>query len=405
MNLFYYKATPPSHRRLRSFRKSILWKLLVVALVLLNLILLLGAGKPGPAPIAPIQLRAEKLGFTPNEFFIAEVVDGRTSGKVAGHLIPPFTPPALPTTAQAVDFAGGSVPAIKNYINQSLAQDASLRPVTLTIKEYQVIETPGAKGKVNGQVVISVAFEVRREGKQIHLLDYKSGARYSRSSSQLTVVEPTLRKLLNGSLEYLHLWMEREAAGNEKLAKGLQVHITDHLENTEPDTLFYDPNRSLNFSDFKGGRIPPNGFAASIFPGLSYESTAAMEQGIIQVKIRVKVYALRQLTKVRDDARDARTLNHEQRHFDIVKVAADRFKQRIQPHQLTIEDYDSMIQYEYLKALWEIGDEQKKYDAETSHGLSMAGQMKWDHYLDQELRKHGVVRTKPLSATSKKDFN
>ncbi|WP_157600485.1 hypothetical protein [Rufibacter sp. DG15C] len=360
---------------------------------------MIAAGKPRSAPIAPIQLRAEKLSFTPNEFFIADVVDERTSSKMVGHLIPPFVVPDLPVAAQAVDFQGGSLPAIKTYIKQSLAQDASLRPITLKIKEYQVTETPGAKGKVNGQVTITVAFELRREGKQIHLLDYKSGARYSRSGNQLTVVEPTLRKLLNGSLEYFHLWMEREAAGNEKLAKGLQVHITDHTENTEPDTLFYDPNRPLNFSDFKGRR-PPDNFAATIFPGLSYESTATMDKGIIHIKIHIKVYALRELTKVRDDARDARTLNHEQRHFDIVKVASERFKQRIQPHKLTIDDYDSMIQYEYLKALWEIGAEQKKYDADTNHGQSMAVQMKWNAYLDEELKKLGVARAAGLTSSN-----
>ncbi|GAA4315253.1 hypothetical protein [Nibribacter koreensis] len=395
MNLFYYKPIPSNPRRLQSFRKSIVWKLLLAAFLLLNLILLLGAGKP--ANIAPLQLRAEKLSFTPKEFHIAEVVDERSSRSAVGYLIPPFTAPALPAAPQAVDFQGGGATAIKSYISQSLTQDASLRPITLKIKEYKVTETPGDKGKVNGQVVIAVTFEWRREGKQIHLLDYKSGARYTRSGNQLTVVEPTLRKLLNGSLEYLHLWMEREAAANEKLAKGLQVHITDHLENTEPDTLFYDPNRPLNFGDFKGRR-PPNNFAATIFPGLSYESTATMDQGIILVKIHVKVYALRELTKVRDDAQDARTLNHEQRHFDIVKVAAERFKQRVQPSKLTIEDYDSMIQYEYLKALWEIGDEQKKYDAETSHGQSVTGQMKWNSYLDEELKKLGVVKDSDLTA-------
>jgi hypothetical protein len=396
MQLFYYKTTPPTQKRLRPFRKPIFWKLLIAALLLLNLILLLGAGKPTRATIPSLQLRAEKLAFTPKEFYIAEVADARDARSAVAYLIPPFTAPALPGVPQAVDFKGGGATAIKTYINQSLAQDVRLRPVTLRIKEYKVTETPGDKGKVNGQVAISVAFELRREGKQIHLLDYKSGARYSRSSNQLTVIEPTLRKLLNGSLEYLHLWMEREAAGNEKLAKGLQVHITDHLDNTEPDTLFYDPNRPLNFGDFKG-RFPPSNFAASIFPGLSYESTATMDQGIIHIKIHVKVYALRELTKVRDDARDARTLNHEQRHFDIVKLAAERFKQRIQPHKLTIEDYDSMIQYEYLKALWEIGDEQKKYDAETSHGQSMTGQLKWNTYLDEELKKLGVAKDSAFS--------
>ncbi|QHL87233.1 hypothetical protein GU926_07225 [Nibribacter ruber] len=360
---------------------------------------MIAAGKPSSATIAPIQLRAEKLPFIPNEFHIAEVVDERVSQKTIGTLVPPFTTPALPPAAQTVDFQGGAVLAITTYLQQSLAQNASLRPITLKIKEYQVTETPGDKGKVNGQVAISVAFELRREGKQIHLLDYKSGARYIRSSHQLTVVESTLRKLLNGSLEYLHLWMEREAAGNEKLAKGLQVHITDHLENTEPDTLFYDPNQPLNFSDFKGRR-PPNNFAASIFPGLSYESTATMDKGIIHIKIHVKVYALRELTQIQDNARDARTLNHEQRHFDIVKVAAERFKQRIQPQKLTIEDYDSMIQYEYLKALWEIGDEQKKYDADTSHGISSAGQAKWNAYLDEELKKLGVYPSSGLTSSN-----
>ncbi|MFC6997700.1 hypothetical protein [Rufibacter roseus] len=332
---------------------------------------------------SPIALATDKLDFTPNEFYIADVRDERPNTKAIAFLVPTTPPGATP---QAVDLEGGTANSIRKYIRASLAHNTQLRPVVMRLKEFKVTETMSLKGRVEGKMEYVVAFEVKREGQLLHLFEYKSGARYDRPAGQAAALEPTLRQAIAESLRYLHRWMALEVKHNEKLAREIKVTFEDFTQNNEPDTLFYDPNRPLNWSDFKGGPVTSGKFAAFIFPGLSSESYAVVKNGVIHVKVTLRVYTLRQLSKVRADSKTAYVLNHEQRHFDIVKLVAEHYKQRVQPQKLTLQDYDSMIKYQYLEALWELDQLQKQYDEETHHGLNHTAQERWNRKIQDELQ-------------------
>lgn len=358
----------------------------VLLAAVLPFLFLLTTGFQPVSPIDPIQLKAEPLPFTPKEFYLAEVLDERSTTKAVALLI---TGNTKSTTPQGIDLQGGGLAAVKAYIAESLPRNPSLRPIQMRLKEYQVTETPGANGKIDGRVSISASFEVQREGQMLHLFEYKSGARYSRPAAQLGVVEPTLRKVLSESLRYLDLWVNQEAPHNEKLARNLKVTFSDYTRNTEEDTLFYDVNRPLQWSDFKGGS-PRGGFAASIFPFISNDIHAVVKNGTIYVDIQIKTYMVRSLSRSRADARNAYGLNHEQRHFDLVKLVTEHYKQRIRKAKLTLADYDSMIKYQYLEELWELDALQKKYDTETNHGLNATAQTRWNQKIEEELASLGL---------------
>ncbi|WP_210463809.1 hypothetical protein [Rufibacter roseolus] len=357
--------------------------ILAMVLVLPLLMAVGGAGQPLKKP-EPLVLKSEQLPFQTKEFYVAEVVDERPNPKAVAMLVCAVTPTGAP---QPVDFQGGSVTAIKKYIKESFGHNPTARPIIMRLKEYQVVEKPMAGGRAEGQIQISAAFEVQREGKRLHLFNYKSGARYARPVNSLAVVEPTLRKTLSESLRYLTGWIDKEAAHNEKLAREIKVTFEDHRVHLDDDTLFYDPNRPLRWSDFQGGSRLSQNFAASVFPGLSNDIQSTVENGVIHIKVNTKPYILRSLSKVLPDARNEYTLNHEQRHFDLLKLVTEHYKQRLRPEKLNLEDYESIIRYQYLEALWEMDRLQKAYDGETNHGLNRAAQEKWNQKIDQELRE------------------
>ncbi|RNI31147.1 hypothetical protein [Rufibacter latericius] len=360
--------------------------LLLLGLSLLALLVLGGAGQ-STAKQETLVLKSEQLPFQTKEFYIADVIDERQNPKAMGSLVAAVTPASV---SKPVDFQGGSVPAIKKYINESFSHNPKARPILMRLKEYQVTEKTVAGGRVEGQIQISAAFEVQREGKKLHLFDYKSGARYARPATNLTMVEPTLRKTLSESLRYLTGWMDKEVPHNEKLARKIQVHFEDYKQHSDDDTLFYDPARPLNWSDFQGGSSLRGNYAASIFPGLSNDIQSTVENGVIHIRVATKPYILRSLSKVLPDARNEYALNHEQRHFDILKLVSEHYKQRLRPEKLNLEDYESIIRYQYLEALWELDRLQKQYDGETSHGLNRMAQEKWNQKIDQELREFKV---------------
>ncbi len=366
---------------MRFFRKFSFWVLVTLPL----LVLLFAAGKPVANP-ETLVLRNEALPFTPKEFYIANVIDARTNRKAVAYLIPVATTPQQATKAIPVDLQGGGHAAISQFLQQSLRSNTTLRPVVIRLKEALVTEAPGTNGRIEGRIVVTMAFELNRDGETIPLVEYKGGARYVRSANQLNVVEPALRKSLGNALVYLNTWMNQEAGHNEKLAKSIKVTFTDYKSTAEDDTVFYTLKRPLVWADFKGYPTKPSKYAAAVMPGFAYEGRSEVSEGIVHLNLLMKVFVLQSSSWVKADARNPYSLNHEQRHFEIAKLVAERFKQKIKPDSLTISDYNSIIQYKYIESFREMNHLQEQYDAETRHGLDELAQERWNRRLDAELK-------------------
>ncbi len=358
-----------------------------ILVFLLSLLQLVATSHTVLAQPAPIVLKATPLPFTPKEFYIAEVVDERADTKAVASLLPlPSASNSASGKAISVDLQGGGSVALRQFLLQSLAAQKTLRPVVVRLKECRVTEKPGEKaGRVAGQVVVAMSFEYKRGEQLIPLVEYRGGARYDRPASQHAAIAPTLQRSLSDALVYLNTWMEQEAGSNEKLATGLKVTFRDHTLDVADDSVFYSPERRLTWADFKGYPAKPTKFAAAVFPSFSYEGQPEVIDGIIHLNLLMKVYVLKSSSWVKEPARNAYSLNHEQRHFDIVKLVAERFKQKLHPGRLTLEDYNSIIQYEYIESFREMNRLQEQYDTETRHGIDEAAQDRWNKRIAQEL--------------------
>ena len=361
----------------------------------LLLLLVALAAVPAGTP-APLVLQVAALDIRPTTFTIAEVRDERSDRTaVAWLLASPAKPGALPGAPIGVDLQGGGTEALRRFFRNSLPRNAALRPITVRIKECRVTETAASGGQVAGRVVLHLAFEWQRpDGPPLLLTEYRGGARYGRLPSDHTLVEPTLRRSLADALRYLNGWMNAAAAQDVRLATS--VHPTFHydLRRTEPDTLFYDPSRPLRWSDFTG-RPRPGDYAATVFPGFAYRGQPRLQNGVVELDLTLQVFVVRSSSWVGPGQQIASHLNHEQRHFDLVKLVAERFRRKATADSLTVEDYNSILQLQYLKSFTEMNRLQDQYDAETRHGLDATGQQRWNQRIDAELRRYGVAGASP----------
>ncbi|WP_439880836.1 hypothetical protein ACSX1A_16980 [Pontibacter sp. MBLB2868] len=382
-------------RSMINYRNSIAaihfsYKLALWAVLALVVILLWGAGQP-KGNIEPLVLRTEPMPFTPKEFYIAEIVDERSNREAVAYLLPLPTTASPATSTLPVDLQGGGLTAIRQYVNKSLKQDTKLRPIVVRLKEVQLKESAGAKGRVNGTVAVHMAFDLmQRESEQIPLIEFRGGARYSRPASQHDVVEPTLRQSLVAGLQYFNTWIDQEANRNELFAKAIKVSFQDYIPHEAGDTVFYGARRLLNWADFTGAPNASSKYAAAVFPGFSYEGQSEVVDGVIDLKLLMKVFVVKSASWVKGAARDAYSLNHEQRHFDIVKLVAERFKQKIQPDSLDLADYNSIIQYQYIESFREMNRLQDQYDNETRHGIDQVAQQRWNQRIDAEFKELGL---------------
>ena len=349
------------------------------------------AAQPATAT-SVIALEPAPLPFLPKDYYIADVIDERENRSAIGYLLWPRTTATEAVRTYPVDLQGGLATGIRQFVRQSWPYQQARHPVVARILECFITEMPTLDGRVDGQVVLTISFDLQREDRLVHLVEYqRGGARYNRPahSQSHRAVEQAFRRSVVGALRYLDTWMHQEEGGSLLFAKAIKVTITDYIENEHPDTVFYDPRRPLRWSDFRE-RPRLEKFAASVFPTFGYESRSEMTEGVLHIHITLKVYMLPKYSWVKDHARDAYSLNHEQRHFDIAKLVAERFKLQIQPDSLSAEDHKSILHWKYLDAYREMNRLQEQYDDETSHGTNTVAQARWNKYVDKALGQFAV---------------
>lgn len=369
---------------LQLLNASLKVKLKVVAITYASFTILLFASyKPPTVKIGPIVLRPQALHIVPKEFYIAQIADDR-QGKTAVAWIFPLIMPKQKPTVQAVDLKGGGLNAIRNFIFQSLPKDKSLRPILIRLKECRVTESPAAQGRVEGKVALSLSFDLINDEENIHLTDYRIDTKYVRPYNQINVIEPALRESFNSALKYFNTWINNQADDNPKLAEAVKVVIKDYQEKLEGDTIYYNVNRPLIWKDFQE-KAPSSKYAASVFPSFGFEEQREIVDGVIRLHLDIKVYVPKSACWVKDGDRTDYTLNHEQRHFDIVKIVGEHFKQKISTLKLPVSNCDGPINFEFYESFREMNHLQDQYDDETQHGINTVQQERWNKRIDQDL--------------------
>ena len=344
-------------------------------------------------PVAPIRLQSQPAPFVPKEFHFATVTDQRPErGPVARLVLSPGQRP------QPVDLDGGAAPALETFINRTFRAKKEGRAVVVRILQLKLTET-AVGNRVTGQLALTLAFDllgkddVDDSETSTRLTTYRGNASYTRPLGQTNTIEPVLRESIVAGLKGLNSYMGRESGKNEKLAKTLQVVFAEDKDLRSPagtDTVMYSPDRKLTWADFRAVPRPTSRYAAEVFTSFAYEGKSMVKNGVIVLNLTAKAYMIKDQSWGRADAKSAYALNHEQRHFDITKIIVERFKRKIHPDSLTLADYNSIIQYQFIESFREMHTLQEQYDAETNHSINQAEQERWNGWIDKELRSLGV---------------
>jgi hypothetical protein len=335
-----------------------------------------------------ISLNPVKEPFIPAEFYIHNVSDFRANKAPIISLIV-FAPDNNNFSIIKTDLKGGTFSSIKAFLSASLPANKKLRPVNVSLTKIKISEDKTGNGLVTGNVELVLEFFLEKPyGAETHLLTFTGKGKYQRSSNAKTVVEYALQRVFINGLTYFNSYINREAPNNVKLAKSVKLAFADYT-GTDEDTVYYSRSRPLIWDDFKG-KLSSSKYAAYVYPEFGYEENVSIVNGVIYAKFRIRVSLTKSASWVNVNARNSYVLNHEQRHFDIGKILAEKFKEDISSGTLTPDNYEGIINIQYLETLREIHKMQKSYDDETNHGLNASEQSRWNKLIDGQLAKYGV---------------
>lgn len=157
-------------------------------------------------------------------------------------------------------------------------------------------------------------------------------------------------------------------------------------ENSQSDTLFYHAERKLQWSDFQASPPAHPKSGAVSYSSFAYEGRSIRKKDTLYINLTLQTFHIKSASWVTPAVKDDYSLAHEQLHFDITWLVALRFRKKVIQMELTADDYDSMIQYEYIESFREMNRLQEAYDSETSHGINHTAQDRWQQAIADSLK-------------------
>ncbi len=149
-------------------------------------------------------------------------------------------------------------------------------------------------------------------------------------------------------------------------------------------------DRDLVWEDFKGPPDPASKFDAYTFWYLKYTYPAPAfngEEGSVTARAWCELGTNSWVRHgVRDQVKDA-LLKHEQGHFDICRIHALKFVEKIENLTLQRDEYKIQIEQTFNEVMEEARGVELRYDEETRHMTDEEAQAEWNEYFSEELEE------------------
>lgn len=327
-----------------------------------------------------LYLRPNASQILETEYKIQETVDLRVQKSKIGEVFD-FQGNRIPVRIQG-DLAQNALSFFQKTTPQS---DSSSSKIQVRIYEVNLIERFDAKQNVwKGEIQLLMGFFAIGSFEPEPLLDYSGKIEYSRSSFTMNKVEEVMNRLFFNGLNYFDSWYQVNSPQSRPLAKSAKLEFVETQAPPSRERLYYDKNRPLTWEDFQDIPSARSKFNATIFVSFSVQGISLMEAGSVIQTVEVGVYMVPNQSWVKD--RSDYGLNHEQRHFDMGRIVADRMIHRLKAMEIDPDWYQARINEEYLNAYREMNRLQELYDWQTGHGLDKAAQARWNEWIDAGLK-------------------
>lgn len=158
----------------------------------------------------------------------------------------------------------------------------------------------------------------------------------------------------------------------------VNIFMADKKDNPKSDTIYYDFSRKLSWADFQG-KPDYNHFGGAVTgSGFAFNSETDFDEDKVEINIAVYAYFSKRNSWKKPDASPEYHLLHEQHHFDITRLGAERLVEELQKAPFTKSNYNTLTNAIFDKVYRENTALQKQYDLETKNSIDVKKQLEWN---------------------------
>ncbi len=167
----------------------------------------------------------------------------------------------------------------------------------------------------------------------------------------------------------------------------VHASIENKKASSKSDTIYYDFNRQLTWSDFKG-KPDENYFGGAVTAsGFAFDSKMNSDGRNIYLDMQVYTFFIKNDSWKKPQINSDYHLLHEQHHFDITRMGAEKLVVELAKAKFTKDNYNALLTSLFEKAYKENSDVQQQYDRETMHSIDTAKQQQWNDKIAGEIEK------------------
>jgi len=173
------------------------------------------------------------------------------------------------------------------------------------------------------------------------------------------------------------------------IAQKISVHVfmDDRKANETSDTIFYDFGRKLKWPDFLGKPQPGAPWGAMTASGFSYGSSVREDDGNIDIEVGIYTFFIKSESWKKADISSSYHLEHEQHHFDITRLSAEKLMDDIRSAHFTTKNVSQVLNAIFDKVNDYNTAMQHQYDLETNNSMNVAKQTEWNQKINAEIDK------------------
>jgi hypothetical protein len=152
------------------------------------------------------------------------------------------------------------------------------------------------------------------------------------------------------------------------------------------DTIYYDLNRKLTWEDFQGPPDMNNPAGAATASGIAYNWGGVSDGKTVVVDITVYTYFFKNKSWKKPGIQLPYHLQHEQTHFDITRLGAEKLVKEFKNGVYTTANYSHMIKNIYERRYAENVALQQQYDMQTKNSRDVEKQAEWNEKISKEVQ-------------------
>jgi hypothetical protein len=337
-----------------------------------------------------VMIFAQKISaqnFKSQYFYLGEIIDLRSNEKTNQGLIYQLGG----SKSIGLKLPNGDIEFLKNKLNTDLISKVDPYKVNLVLIEMKYTEKAKTETLVSGKLNFEGSFYLKSSQDSTTIFPFKYSVSYTRKIGELEPLYQLLDQKITDLLKNLELWFQKNYNKNYILARHVQVITKDYTPNVQDEDTLYYFQRRVKFSDFTLKKSNAGRSAAAIFTNMGYFASSRFSNDTVYLTFTVKVYQIKGMSWAIAEANSVYSINHEQTHFNITQLIAEKFKERLREEALPPLDFDSRLQFIYLEYYRKINKMQNNYDDDTKHGLDKDKQIWWENHIAQELKKYNII--------------